>query len=251
MNKQQGLTLIEIMIALALGIFIIAATLTVYINTIKSSSDTLKSARLSHDLGITMSLMTNDIKRAGYWGRAVIGATNLLNNPFSATATTLSIGTNITANDCILYTYDANGNGTVDANEYYGFRRYSAGNNRYTIQIRSGNAACNAASTAWESITDENMINITSVQFSFAPLGTLTATSRCLNASIPVTTTAPTNPTNALTCNPAPTAGQKIAQKRVVNIQLIGQLIGADNAEVTKTLLETVKVRNNRVYVQP
>lgn len=273
MKKQQGLTLIEIMISLALGIFIIAATLQVYIGTIKSSSDTIKSARLNHDLAMAMSLMSNDIKRAGYWGGAIIGAANLLNNSFTRATTDIKIfnlaspttALTAAAGDCILYSYDANSSGAltptiltddVDANEYYGFRLRTVTNDNNidvgTIEMRrSGTTTADCSNGVWESIIDENMINITSVQFSFAPLGTLTATSRCLNASIPTTSTAPTNPTDALLCNPAPTSTQRVVQKRIVNIQLTGQLIGADNAEVTKTLNNTVKVRNNRVYQQP
>lgn len=249
MKKQQGLTLIEILIALALGLFIIAATLTVYINTIKSSSDTLKSARLNHDLGMVMSLISNDVKRSGFWGGAVIGSATLLNNPFTAAATDIHIfnlsapttALTTTAGDCILYSYDGtDGDGVVDSNEYYGFRL-----NNGTIEMRkTGTTTANCTDGTWESIVDENMINITAVQFSFAPLGTLTGTSRCYNAGSGAIT-------NALICNPAPTTGQEIAQKRMINIQLTGQLIGADNAEVTKTLLDTIKVRNNRVFTQP
>lgn len=298
MKKQQGLTLIEIMIALALGLFIIAATLSVYVNTVKSSSNTIKSARLNHDLGMAMSLMSNDIKRAGFWGGAVMEAASI-ENPFTVVpappATTPQTDIHIfnlaspttalttTAGDCILYTYDANNSGfetpndltddvdpnatyTTRPNEYYGFRLNTVTNaNNVTVgvvQMKSGGATTTAdcsGSTGWQAITDENMINITHLAFSFAampaqaatPTATpplpafpaLTGTSRCLNFTT-------TTHTDALTCASIAT-GDYVAQKRVVNIRLVGQLIGADNAEVVKTFSSTVKVRNNRVFEQP
>jgi|WetSurSiteA1Bulk_404760.scaffolds.fasta_scaffold00137_10 prepilin peptidase dependent protein B len=268
MKKQQGLTLIEIMIALVLGLFIIAVTLTIYINIIKSSGDTMKSARLNHDLGMTMSLMTNDIKRAGYWGGAVIGASSL-NNPFTVdelTSPATAARTNVqilTANSttvadpgtCILYTYDADGDGVVDPNEYYGFRL-----NVGSIQMRTtGTTTANCTDGNWERITDENMINITDVQFSFASMVAtaattaaasypeLTATSRCYNPN------ATPPDTNSLICSvdPAPVANQKMGQNRVVNIRLTGKLIGADNAEVIKGLSDSVKIRSIRIFIRP
>ena len=269
MKKQQGLTLIELMISLALGMIIIAATLSVYINTIKSSGDTIKSARLNHDLGMAMSLISNDIKRAGYWGGAVVSS-NSLTNPFT-TATSLSIGNSVGTNDCLLYTYDANSNGALDANEYYGFRLYTALNGNRTIQIKSTNVACNDATAAWASITDENMINITNLRFSFLSLDVADGSSPCTNTALTTcltatsrctdfTTTATPNTNATIDCkgltftpalaNPATTTNpaHSIAVKRVINIRMTGQLIGADNAEVTKSLSGSVALRNNRIY---
>jgi len=244
-KNNKGFTLIEIMIALMLGLIVIGGALSMYISTIRSSSDTIKSAHLNYDLGMAMSLMTNDIKRAGYWGGAVIGANSML-NPFTA-ATSLTKGTNISADDCILYTYDADSDGIVDADEYYGFRRFlNAPTSTYTIQMRSSNVACGATGSGWSSITDENTIDITAVQFSFEPIGTLTATSRCYNSSQSL---APTNPKNALTCDPVPVTGEIFAQKRVVNILLTAELV--NDTEVTKTLSFTTEVRNNRVVTVP
>jgi len=242
MKKLKGFTLIEIMISLVLGLIVIGGALSIYISTIRSSSDTFKSARLNYDLGMAMSLMTNDIKRAGFWGGAVIGANSML-NPFTA-ASSLTKGMNISADDCILYTYDADSDGIVDADEYYGFRRFlNATTGTYTIQMRSSNVACNAVGNVWSSITDENTINITAVQFSFVPIGTLTGTSRCLNPTQSIV------PTDALICNPVPVTGETFAQKRVVNILLTAELV--NDTEVTKTLSFTTKVRNNRVVTVP
>ena len=117
MKKQNGYTLIELMIAIAIGLIVVGATISIYITAVGSSSSTIKSARLNHDLEAVMALMINDIKRAGYWKGAVVGADSRT-NPFTAAATNI----NIPISTCILYSYDADNDGVVDANEYYGFK---------------------------------------------------------------------------------------------------------------------------------
>jgi prepilin peptidase dependent protein B len=273
MKRQRGLTLIEIMISLVLGLFLIAGILGIYVNTIKSSGDTLKSVRLNYDLDTVMTLMMNDIRRSGYSGGATVTNPNAFNNPFTTTATTLTIGNSVTTNDCILYTYDANldvngnpkGNGIVDANEYYGFRRYlNTTTNTHTIQIRASNVACNDTSAAWESITDENTLDITELRFSFASLDTadnsspctnptaatcLAATSRCVTATAAAVTTTTVSNAGVCTFATAPAANTKIGQKRAVNIHLTGRL--AKDPVVVKSLNSSVKVVNDRLYKQP
>jgi len=265
-NKQKGFSLIEIMISLTLGLIVIGGALSIYISTIRSSSDTIKSAHLNYDLGMAMSLMTNDIKRAGYWGGAVIGANSML-NPFTA-ETSLTIGTKISANDCILYTYDADNSGAltpadqtddVDAGEYYGFRRFkNTTTGTYTIQMRSSNVACGDTGSGWSSITDENTINIKAVQFSFESLDSADNSSPCTDTALSTCLTATSRCYNStdgtvipgLTCASDPAiTGERLAQKRVVNILLTAELV--NDTEVTKTLSFTTKVRNNRVVTVP
>jgi len=110
--KQKGFTLIELMIAMMLGLIVIGGALSIYISTIRSSSDVVNSARLNYDLDSAMQLMVNDIRRAGYWGGAVAGSDATNNNftqvPAAATATDIQIRnvaaptTAVTEGDCIL-----------------------------------------------------------------------------------------------------------------------------------------------------
>jgi type IV pilus assembly protein PilW len=246
MKTQKGYTLIELMIAIALGLIVVGATIAIYITAVGSSSSTIKSARLNHDLEAVMALMINDIKRSGYWGGAVVGV-DTRNNPFTVATTNI----NIPINTCILYSYDASSDGVVDANEYYGF---NLSNN--TISMRKTGTTTNSADCSdgiWEEFIDGSQLTITALNFSLAPVAAappfpaLPATSRCLNITTNAVTDAAacatdtTNCTAALPCN--------IAQKRVVNIQLSGRL--TSDTTVTKTLNGTVEVRNSRLLTQP
>jgi len=267
LQKIRGFNLIELMIAMMLGLIVIGGALSIYIATIRSSSDVVKAARLNYDLDSVMQLMNNDIRRAGFSGGAIVGA-DILNNSFMATATSINIRTlaaptadpSPNSGDCILYSYDVDDgdnatspelpDGLVNTNEYFGFKL-----DRGAIWIRySGSNTTSCADGLWERITDENDVLITHLQFNFLPiaaqvavanthpaLSALTATSRCLNYTTNITT-------NALTCAVV-VSGNYIAQKRTVNIHLSGYVSG--DFGVLKSLSSSIQIRNDRLYLQP
>ena len=239
-KKQTGYTLIEIMIALLLGLIVVGATISIYIATVGSSSGIIKSARLNHDLEAIMTLMTNDIKRAGYWGGATVAADSRV-NPFTVASTNVT-NVQIHGGNCILYTYDgADGDGVVDNNEYYGFKLE---NNSIKMR-KTGTTTADCGDGTWEEFIEGSQLTITMLQFSFAPITTVTpnlnATSRCLN----VTTS---TVTDAAACT-STASGNNLAEKRVVNIVLEGHL-SSDNS-ITKSLNGTVEIRNNRLSLVP
>lgn len=229
MKKQIGFTLIEIMVALVLGLIILSATIGIYITTVRGSTDTANSARLNHDLESIMLMMINDIRRAGYWGLARTGADSST-NPFAIGAANIQTPTT----GCILYTYDDDNDGVVDSNEHFGFQLNGSAIRMRTLGTTT--ADCADANNNWEAFT-VNDVNITGLTF--------TAVYKCLNVS----TAASYN----TTCAAAATAGDLITgQKAVESRQFTIALTGQSNrdAAVTKTLTDSVKVRNDRVFTQ-
>jgi len=259
--KQDGFTLIELMIAMMLGLIVIGGALSIYISTVSSSSNTIKSARLNYDLESAMGIMINDIKRAGYWGGATDGGAGL--NPFTNANAGLGAVSNITILDngaCILYSYDADGNGVnenpnnlgfdlagnaivvASANEFYGFKLDAD-----SIKIRLSGAAttdCDADGDIWENFIDESALTITAVQFSFESIDTLAnGSSRCWNQ-----TQKESDDVDADICTANAVNGDYIIQNRMVNIKLSGEVKSDDSVE--KNLSGTVEVRNNRICVR-
>jgi prepilin peptidase dependent protein B len=248
MKKQSGLTLIEIMIALLIGLIIIAATINIYITTIRGSSDTIRSARLNHDLESAMSLMINDIRRAGYWGDAIAGADSR-DNPFTTTTTNIQIH----SNTCILYSYDGgsgstggvphDANGAVNSDEYYGFKLEGT-----NIRMRkTGATTATCTDGVWETMNIDTgnsrseKVEIDALTFNFDDAG---APSKCKN----VTTDTSDNKSCATTTIPL-NSGDNIVETRQVTMTLSGHITG--EASVSKTLTSTVKVRNDRIFTQP
>jgi len=249
-KKNSGFTLIEIMIALMLGLMVIGATISIYITTVKSGSDTIKSTRLNHDLESIMNVMVNDIRRAGFWAGAIAEADSRV-NPFTSETTdqtniqirnlanptdTVTYGD---AGDCILYTYDANPvpipNGIVDSNEYYGFRR-----NGTSIEMRiSGTASATADCTngSWQPAVANNEITISKLEF--------TESYQCLNTETGNAYSAPCLTLNTTTELPG---GVDAAETRSIIIEIEGNVAG--DTSVRKTLTNTIKLRNDRVFTR-
>lgn len=225
-QKQNGFTLIELMIAMLIGLIVAGATITIYIITIKGSSDTLKSARLNQDLSVAMLVMTNDIRRAGYWGGAITGA-NLTTNPFTdvmvrdvgATAGALT-------GNCITYSYDADAwevtvppydpltdSTAPSASEYFGFRLVNG-----AIQIKTSGTTSLAPACGdgvWVNLTDSDQFTVTSLLFD------LTADNTATNSS-----------GNTVTA-------------RQIEISIDGEVESDD--QISASLNEFVKIRNNLI----
>lgn len=63
---QQGVTLVELMVGLVVGLIVIGGSLAMFLSTFQSSNHTLKMSKLNQDLTAVMQLMVNEIRRAGY-----------------------------------------------------------------------------------------------------------------------------------------------------------------------------------------
>lgn len=245
MEKQKGYSLIEIMIALIIGLIILSATISIYISTIRGSSDIVKSARLNHDLNSALALMVNDIRRSGYWGGATVGSDSR-NNPFTQAATDLQFP----SPGCVLYTYDADADGIVDTDEYYGFKL-----NGTNIQMRlSGSSTnnCNLNADVWNTLNiseGNEQVDVTSLTF--------TQSFKCLRKRVGVTdqsydipdaSTCAIAAANAIPSDPL-VAGDRVIVTREISIALAGRVF--IDQVVTKKLKDHVKIRNDRVFTQP
>lgn len=63
--RQLGLTLIELMISITLGLFVLSGLVYLTSSTINSNTQQLKTTRLNQELRALMHLVTRDMRRAG------------------------------------------------------------------------------------------------------------------------------------------------------------------------------------------
>lgn len=160
---QKGFSLVELMISITVGLVILAGVTTMFAHNVKAGGDSLKMARLHQELQAVMSLMTRDIKRAGYWGDASfsIGSGTSNTNPFALGA--LSNYSAEPANSCITFSYDRNGDGAETTSpagddERFGFRLRGG-----ALETRKSGADCGA--TGWEDLNDTVTTEITDLNF--------------------------------------------------------------------------------------
>lgn len=184
-SNQRGWTLIELMIAMTLGLIVIGAVLAVYLMTLKTSGQTINSGRLNQEAAAIMNIMVNDIRRAGYadataadWnGNTINNFREPHTNPFNQRGSTAlevrDVATNASQNptgsgDCIVYAYDANQNSVLDDAESVGFRL-----NGTSVEMRSGidpanggqTNSCASAGATWRTMNDDTTISIDTLTF--------------------------------------------------------------------------------------
>lgn len=65
---QSGFTLVELMISMVIGLFIVLALLTLLINVNRSNSEMTKSNRVIENGRFALQLLQADVSHAGFWG---------------------------------------------------------------------------------------------------------------------------------------------------------------------------------------
>lgn len=259
-RRQEGLTLVEVLVGLVVGIIVIGGATVLYVSSVRGGNDALLSSKLNQEVGALMTVMGNDIRRAGFWGAAMGGRPD--QNPFNLPGeTALIVRDDMNANlvqpptgqgSCIAYTYDAtydpaNASGVVEANDLFGFRL-----NGTVVQMRQSGvvdgAACvggtctSCANGVWQDVTDPAQIEITGLNFDLA-------NSQCLNAAEP--NDADDNGDGTidgiaeLDCYvtiPTIGSGNITLETREVTISVTGRLTGDPTVQASAT--QSVRVRN-------
>lgn len=158
--RQKGLSLVELMITITLGLLLMAALTSVFSNTIGVNSRSLKLSQLHEEATAIMGLMISDIRRTGYRGDAA----RLVYDPANASTAfnntiVISQQTGEAANSCILFSYDEDSDGIHDgAPENFGFRLSGD-----QIQRRQASATCDDG--GWQNATTTDMLIVNRLVF--------------------------------------------------------------------------------------
>lgn len=220
--RQRGLSMVELMIGVALGMFLVAGAVTVFVTHLSNSRNLLVEARVNQDLRATADVISRDLRRAGYWDNAISGVVA------GATGTTIAnpyVAITMTGTSQVEYLFSRDANNTPDNNEAVGFRR-STVNGVGVIQIKTD------ATPTWQTLTDPTVLNI--------PANGLAITQ--------TTTTIPVGGACAKVCPPPAGAtwtcpNPPTLKLRQYDITITGTAVA--DARVTRTLQTRARVRND------
>lgn len=160
-GRMRGHTLSELMIASALGLFILAGAAFMYAELSRGSGRVLAEARLHQALAAAGDLIAAELRRAGYWSRARATLDGGAVNGYAPV--------HVAGASCVLYSYDreqASTDGQPREGDQFGLR-LSAG----AVQIKTSDAACGAStciacdSGVWRAVTDPQTITVTELSF--------------------------------------------------------------------------------------
>jgi prepilin peptidase dependent protein B len=211
-KRQRGLSLVELMVGLTIGLFVVAAAIGVLAINLRENRKLLLEARLMQDLRTASDLITRDLRHAGYWATAERGvataATVVVANPYAATwlagnANTISFN----------YSRDDIENNTVDSNDQIGYR------------LRAGVVEVHVGSGGWQALTDSATFNVTEFGIT-SKVDSIDLSGFCSRVC----------PSGTSSCIPH-------QEVRTLVVALGGNLVG--DTSVSRRLLSSVRVRND------
>jgi type IV pilus assembly protein PilW len=212
-TRMRGLTLVELMIGLAVGLFIVAVATALLVNRLREHQLTLIEGRLLQDLRTSADVVTRDLRRAGYWGDATVVLSQTgqprIENPYNALAPASA------ASDAVSFRFsrDTVENHTVDSNEQFGFR------------LRRGVLEMLLGGSGWQAMTDSGTMVVTA--FSVTPLVQEIALQGVCEQTC-----------SSASCSPT-------QQVRSLGISITGR--SAADARVLRTVRINVRLRNDAV----
>ncbi len=213
---QRGLTLVQLMVGLAVGLGVTAATGALLGSTLRDARGAQRDQRLMQDLRTAADVVSRDLRRAGHWGDAAAGVagpgdTAVRSNPYTA------LSPDAAASDAASFRYsrDATENHAVDPNEQFGFRV-----RRGVLEMQLGNAN-------WQALTDAGALTVT--HFSVTPQAqTIDLQAQCQRPC----------PGGATACPPR-------LEVRSLALRLVAR--SATAPDVVRGLSHEVRLRNDRI----
>ena len=88
--RQRGLSLIELMISITIGLFLLAGLVGIFVNSSQTSAELTKSAQQLENGRFAMQILSDDISLAGYYGFYAPPAATVAPDPCSTTVTDLN-----------------------------------------------------------------------------------------------------------------------------------------------------------------
>ena len=217
-RSQIGVSLVELLIGITIGLFIVGASLTTLLTHLRESRTLVAQSRLMQDLRITSDLMARDLRRVGYWGaanhgvwQAMAGGAGTAVNPYTAMTTPAVTASSI----AFRYSRDAVENDLVDDNEQFGYR------------LRNGVLELQLGTSPWQAMTDSTTMRVT--RFEITPAEQL--------HSLAGSCTAPC-PSGSASCPP---------QLHVRSLLLTLTAQGIGESIVERSVQTRVRLRNDTV----
>lgn len=213
---QRGLSMVELLVGMAIGLFIAATGATLLAGNLRENRHLLLEARLMQDLRTAADVVSRDLRRAGYWAAAtdgvwVTGATSVSTNPYTAVAIRNE------RSDAVGFRYsrDATENNVVDDNEQFGFR------------LRAGVIEMQLGAGNWQALTDAGTLRV--AEFSVRPeVQDISLASSCATEC----------PLGSTSCPP---------HQQVRSLALVITAGLVNDASVTRSVRSNVRLRNDPI----
>lgn len=253
-RSQLGVTLVELLVGLAVGMVILAGAVTLMAKISFSGLENTRSVRLNQQMRAALDFMARDIQRAGYMDSWGAGGADLLAVYTSAVLDEMTAfglvtlggacadtdGDTAVECSCIIFSYDLQDDGARDASDVFGFRL-----NGTAIEGGTSDGgtppACDGAGT-WRDIS-ENSVTVTALTFELEPDDTPDPDWPV--GSLPVPIIYEIEGDGDGVCE----STEVCSSRRKINVEVEGEL--TSDAAITASLREQIKLKNDHYYTEP
>ncbi len=218
-QRQRGLSLVELMVGVAIGLIVVAAATMLVATQLADNRRLLLETQIQQDLRATADIIVREVRRSGYWARARQGVWTAGATPIVNAYSTLTSPSNTevgfaysSATEALEFLED----NAASAAETRGFRLNGA-----VIETFLGGGG-------WQALTDGTTLNVTELRVELDTVATTTMT-------CPKDCTGPGGPQ---ACWP-------VATVRVVNVFIDGTAV-TDSA-VRRSVRSSARVRNELI----
>jgi prepilin peptidase dependent protein B len=170
-RAAHGLSIVELMVGITISMFILAGATLVLTTQLDNNRRLLLEAQLQQDLRTAADMISRDVRRAGYWGRAYCnvwpGSLDLANcpaaNPYNAMAPNDAPAPDGT--DELVYARSTDAEGGADFNLDDGALDATAGRPRERVGFRwnADNETIDylVGNNNWQALTDPAVLRVT------------------------------------------------------------------------------------------
>ncbi len=224
----NGLTLVELLVGIVVGLVVLSAAGGAMMSYIKSYSDSQKILNLNQNMRAVMDIMAREIRRAGYVSSDVSDIDKFKDNPFFKGDYDLTTYNN---GQCIVFSYEKDKISGVSLGDKAGFKLGADKNVQMRkIKYENVNSACDwSGFDELEGITDDDIV-IEKLQFTVQG-------SQGVNVD-----------KSNEDCATEPEK-KNCLYVRSVRIEMTASV--KNDSEIKQTLVQTVKIRNDKFESKP
>jgi prepilin peptidase dependent protein B len=232
-SHQRGLSIVEFMVGIAVGLFIVGGATKLFTDFIVSNKRLMLETRVNQDLRAAADIVARDVRRAGYWNNSIAGVWGTGSAAITPNPHATGAGAVASTASSVNYSYARSAAANLDAtdpSEFAGFRVVVV-NGINVLQMQDGQVG---GVGSWQAVTDPGTVNVTT--FSVTPASpalenNLSSYCACLTR---------------LTCTLASIAATGTPPVLTIpsfTIVLTGQSVA--DPTLQRTVNETVRVRNS------
>jgi len=145
--RQRGLSIVELMVGIAIGLVIVAAALLTLTHHLRENRSLIVEARLMQDLRTASDLVAHDLRRAGYWNHAGDSVWHAAGGPVPANPyDTLNVSDEATS---------------------FSYARSDADSHDFAYRLHDGVIEMRIGNGNWQAMTDSSTLRVAS--FSITP----------------------------------------------------------------------------------